>query len=283
MTDETAKRVDIESIRNIVVTGKSGAGKQPRIDVLVEQFGLTQLSTGNMFRHYLGVFNSIEYPGALDDYWSAENGDFIPDNEIREKLEGFLQGSSNDVELKTINMDDLILGLKAKYFVEKGLFGPDDLVNELLKASFAKHDFSNTVLDGYPRTINQSEYLLELLGNAGSRIDLVVVVDNDDDLIVKRTLGRRICPSCGKVYHTEFKPPNPDGTCKQCGTEVILRSDDSEEKILRRLQEFSTKCVPAIDHLKKAGIPVAHVNGNLEVFTKENVRRSVLDAIKAVQ
>lgn len=281
MKVETVTRINIDSCRNIVVTGKSGAGKQPRIDVLVEEFGLTQLSTGNMFRHYLGLFNSIEYPDTLDAYWSGETDNFIPDNEIREMLLDFIRGSINDVEQKTINIEDLILGLKAKYFVEKGLFGPDDLVNDLLKSSFAKHDFTNTVLDGYPRTINQSEYLLELLGNAGSKIDLVVVVDNDDDLIVKRTMGRRICPSCGKVYHTEFKPPNPDGTCK-CGTEVILRSDDSEEKIMRRLQEFRTKCVPAIEHLKKAGIPIAHVNGNLEVFTKENVRKSVLEAIEAV-
>jgi len=156
-------------------------------------------------------------------------------------------------------------------------------VNDLLKASFAKNDFKGTVLDGYPRTVNQSEYLTEIMKEVGGNIDLVLIVDNDDDLIISRTMGRRICPKCGKVYHTEFKPPNPDGTCKKCGTEVILRSDDSEQKIRSRLNEFSVKCTPAIEYLEKISIPVIHVNGNLEVFTHENVKNSVLKTIRKAQ
>ena len=62
--------INLSNASNIVVTGKSGAGKQPRIDVLVEEFGLNQISTGNIFRHYLGLFNSLEYPKTLDEFWS---------------------------------------------------------------------------------------------------------------------------------------------------------------------------------------------------------------------
>ena len=280
--------IELTSESNIVVTGKSGAGKQPRIDVLVEEFGLEQLSTGNIFRHYLGLFNNMEDPQTLDNFWSDEDGGFIPDSEIRAQLNEFLAeagkgtecGAPGDDEDAYPHIDDLVLGMKAKYFVEKGLFVPDGLVNDLLKASFAKNDFRGTVLDGYPRTNNQSGYLLELMKEAGRKIDLVLVVDNEDDLIISRTMGRRICPKCAKVYHTEFKPPNEDGTCKACGTEVILRSDDSKEKIGRRLEEFRVKCVPAIEFLKKEKIPVAHVNGNLEEFTTENVRNSVIEAIR---
>jgi adenylate kinase len=257
---------------NVVVTGKSGAGKQPRIDVLVQEFGLEQLSTGNIFRHYLGLFDAIAYPSDLNDFHLERTGEFLPDEKIEEILSPLLGNIPHDIS-------DLILGLKAKYFVEKGLFVPDDLVNDLLRASFAKNGFQGTVLDGYPRTINQSEYLLGMMREVKSRLDLVLVVDNDDDLIIKRTMGRRICPSCGKVYHVEFKPPGVDGTCTACGTAVILRSDDSQEKIRQRLEEFRTKGVAAIQFLRQAGIPVAHVNGNLEVFTPENVRKSVLDAI----
>ena len=283
--------IELTSQSNVVVTGKSGAGKQPRIDVLVEEFGLRQLSTGNIFRHYLGLFNSVEYPRTLDVFWSSGEGGFISDSEIRHQLNEFLAetgkgtecGAPGDDDEAYPHIDDLVLGLKAKYFVEKGLFVPDELVNDLLKASFEKNDLKGTVLDVYPRTVNQSEYLLRMMKDAGGKIDLILVVDNEDDLIIGRTMGRRICPKCSKVYHTEFKPPNDDGTCKECGTEVILRSDDSEEKIKSRLEEFRVKCIPAIQFLEKEGVQVAHVNGNLEEFTKENVMNSVLDAIQQVQ
>lgn len=274
---------ELTSGSNIVVTGKSGAGKQPRIDILVEEFGLRQLSTGNIFRHYLGLFDALGYPDTLDPFWSQETGGFIPDHDIEAALEGFLACTGTSAGGAHPTIHHLVLGLKAKYFVEKGLFGPDDLVNDLLKASFAENGFRGTVLDGYPRTVAQARYLLDMMEGAGGKVDLVLVVDNHDDLIIARTMGRRICPSCAKVFHTEFKPPNPDGTCTACGTPVILRSDDSEEKIGRRLQEFRTKCVPAIEFLRDHGIPVAHVNGNLEVFTPEHVRKSVLDAIRTVE
>ena len=283
--------IDLGKKSNIVVTGKSGAGKQPRIDVLVEEFGLNQISTGNIFRHYLGLFNALEYPKTLDEFWSDDAEGFIPDSEIRENIRAFMSTSNKGTEcgdpgsdeIEAPGIDDLVLGLKAKYFVEKGLFVPDDLVNDLLRATFAKNEFKGSVLDGYPRTVNQSKYLLKMMKEVRGTIDLVLVVDNEDDLIISRTMGRRICPTCSKVYHTEFKPPNTDGTCKECGTKVILRSDDSEEKIRSRLNEFRVKCVPAIQFLEEQGIPVAHVNGNLEEFTKENVRNSVMDAIGLVQ
>lgn len=266
------------TITNAVVTGKSGAGKQPRIDVLVKEFGLEQLSTGNMFRHYLGLFDSMGYPHSLEKFWSWEEEDFVPDEEIRKILIDYLDETATVKSEEEI--DELVLGLKAKYFVEKGLFGPDGLVNALLESEFAKKGFQKVVLDGYPRTINQAKYLLELMKKTGTTIDFVLVVDNDDELIIKRTVGRRICPKCGKVYHIEYNPPSPDGRCKECGTPVIQRSDDTEEKIKRRLEEFQTKAQPAVDYLEKSGIPVVHVPGNLEVFTEENVRRSVLDALE---
>ena len=71
-----------ENINNILVTGKSGAGKQPRIDVLVEEFGLTQLSTGNIFREYVGAFDKSGFTGDLERFYDAENDTFVPDQEI---------------------------------------------------------------------------------------------------------------------------------------------------------------------------------------------------------
>ena len=253
------------SITNVIVTGKSGAGKQPRIDVLVEEFGLEQLSTGNIFRSYLGKFNEYGYEGDLKEFWDESKERFIPDDEIAEKL-----GTSDN---------DIMLGMKAKYFVDKGLFVPDYITNELFESYFAKKNYRNQVLDGYPRTLQQAEFLLKLIERENSKIDFVLLVENSDEMIIERTVNRRICPKCGKVYHLVYNPPD-NGRCRECGAEVVQRSDDTEEKIRSRLEEFRKKTVPALEYLEKHGIPVVKVAGHLEEFTPENVRKSVMDAIE---
>ena len=252
------------SITNVIVTGKSGAGKQPRIDVLVEEFGLEQLSTGNIFRSYLGKFNKYGYEGDLKEFWDESKERFIPDDEIAEKL-----GTSDN---------DIMLGMKAKYFVDKGLFVPDYITNELFESYFAKKNYRNQVLDGYPRTLQQAEFLLKLIERENSKIDFVLLVENSDEMIIERTVNRRICPKCGKVYHLVYNPPD-NGRCRECGAEVVQRSDDTEEKIRSRLEEFRKKTVPALEYLEEHGIPVVKVPGHLEEFTPENVRKSVMDEV----
>lgn len=261
-------------LTNVVVAGKSGAGKQPRIDVLVEQFGLRQISTGNIFREYLGAWKKLGYQGTPEDFW--RDGAFAPAEELRATLAPLCAE-------KGVAVEAAILGLKAARYVDQGLFVPDDITNELFAAAFAAAGGSGLVLDGYPRTTDQSAFLLDLVGTHGARLDAILLVDGEDEAIVRRTTGRRICPTpgCGKVYHLEFKPPAEGGRCKECGAAVILRSDDSEEKIRKRLNEFQVKARPAVDALVAAGVPLATVPGNLPVFTDEAVRASVLDALAA--
>lgn len=259
------RKIDPNTITNIIVMGKSGAGKQPRIDVLVNEFGLEQLSTGNIFRRYIGDFDGIAFDGDLEQFW--KDGWFIPDEEIKEMLD--VRDSD----------DSIILGLKAKYFVERGMFVPDRITNELFASAFGKKNYKNQVLDGYPRTKNQAEFLLDLVKNNNSKIDLLMLVDTADELIIKRTVKRRICPKCGKVYHLDYNPPNGK-YCKKCGSKVIQRSDDTEEKIRSRLEEFRNKSLPALNFLQSNGIPIAKVPGHLDEFTPENVRKSVMEEIE---
>jgi len=261
------------TVQNIVVAGKSGAGKQPRIDVLVQTYGLSQLSTGNIFREYLGHYGKIRDAVKVDGLWS-ESG-FAPEAQIRAAL-------APAAESKGVAVDAAILGFKAAQYVDRGLFVPDNITNDLFAAVFRASKGKGLILDGYPRTPEQSDFLVALLGETGTKIDLVLVVDNEDEAIVKRTVGRRICPSktCGKVFHLEFKPPSADGKCTACGTAVIHRSDDTEAKIRTRLAEFQTKALPAIQRLQAAGIPSASIPGNLPVFTDEAVRESVLSVVK---
>lgn len=261
------------TISNILVMGKSGAGKQPRIDVLVKEFGLKQLSTGNMFRSYLKKFNSIDYKGDVLQFFDEATETFLDDQEILKALGPVAEWEDSD---------GVLLGLKAKYFVESGKFAPDSITNAMFEAEFVKAGCTGLVLDGFPRTIVQAELLLDLVIHYGTNIDAILMVDSDDDQILCRTLGRRICPSCKKVYHLEHKPPREGKYCVSCGKEVIQRIDDKEDKIRSRLDEFQTKALPAIKFLKTQAIPVVEVPGNLSVFTDEAVRVSVMDAINKV-
>ncbi len=253
-----------DDVDNVIVTGKSGAGKQPRIDVLVDEYDIEQLSTGDIFRSYLKEVDEFGLDKDLEKFWIKDEKKFIPDEKIAEEI--------------GTDQEEIILGLKAKYFVDRGKFVPDRITNELFESYFRKKDYSGQVLDGYPRTKDQAEYLLDLMEEKDFDIDFIVWVRNTDEKIVERTVKRRICPDCGKVYHLKYDPPE-DGNCKECGVEVIQRSDDTEEKIRARLQEFHEKTKPMIDHLKDR-IPVAEVPGHLEEFTPENVRRSVMEELE---
>lgn len=256
---------------NILVMGKSGAGKQPRIDVFTADFGMKQLSTGNIFRSFMKIFNDAAYKGDIDQFYDDKTDGFIPDNEIKGTL-----GSSIDDS----DFDDFLLGLKAHYYVSNGKYVPDSLTNMLFESYFSRSGYKGMVLDGYPRTIAQAEYLLKLTAEKETKIDAIVLVENEDEAIIKRTMGRRICPSCGAVFHLEFKPPKDGKFCSKCGTEVILRSDDTEGKLRTRLQEFRDKTMPTIQFLVEKEIPLVKAEGNLPVFTEEAVKMSVVEGLQ---
>jgi adenylate kinase len=268
MTPETTR------FQNILVMGKSGAGKQPRIDVLVKEFGLEQLSTGDIFRHFLNLLRDFHHQfteAEVKDIWGEL---LLPDPRIREILSRY---SSSEEE-----MEELFLGVKARYYIRKGLFVPDVLVNDLVDIAFSKMGYRGAVLDGYPRTMPQARHLISMVEKAGTRIDLVLLVDNEDEAIVARVVGRRICPSCGKVFHMEYKPPKEGRTCTRCGHDVVQRIDDTEENIWSRLRQFHHKVEPILEFIEEKGIPVAVVSGDLPEFTEEAVRSSVLEAIDVI-
>ncbi len=263
-------RPSLDGSSNILVMGKSGAGKQPRIDVLVQEFGLEQLSTGDIFRHYLGLLDRFDL--SLTESDLRRDGDtLVPDREILGMMAPYASSSSE--------LDELLLAVKARTYVDAGRFVPDELVNDLVDDAFGRMGYRGAVLDGYPRTLGQAHHLMRMVREAGTSVDLIVLVDNEDEAIVARTVGRRICPECKKVFHLEHRPPREGRLCTECGTEVVQRSDDTEEKVWSRLREFHTKVEPTLEFFEEQGVPVAVVPGNLPEFTEEAVRRSVLDAI----
>ncbi len=259
---------------NILVMGKSGAGKQPRVDVFISDFGLKQLSTGQIFRSFMKIVKKSAWEGDSNQFYDKKLQSFISDTDIKEIL-----GSKIDDSI----IDDFILGLKADYYIKNGYYVPDKLTNEIFGSYYSRHNYKGLILDGYPRTMAQAEFLLDLANGNGTKLNAIILVENEDKIIINRTLGRRICPNCGCVFHVDYKPPKDGKYCIKCGTQVITRSDDTKEKLQTRLKEFTDKTMPAINYLAGRGIPLIKINGNLQNFTKDAVKRDIYQGLEELR
>ncbi|CAH0120715.1 MULTISPECIES: adenylate kinase [unclassified Paenibacillus] len=159
------------------------------------------------------------------------------------------------------------LGLKAKQFVDQGLLVPDDvtigIVRERLQQSDCEKGF---LLDGFPRTISQAEALDDILASMNRKLDHVIDLKVDRDQLLARLTGRRICKSCGSTYHVIFNPPRQEGVCDKCSGELYQRSDDTEEKVGTRLDEYINKTAPLLDYYRTKGL-LRQVDGMKEIDT----------------
>jgi len=157
------------------------------------------------------------------------------------------------------------IGLKAKEYIDQGLLVPDEITNGIVKERLAQADCEKGfLLDGFPRTIQQAEALDSMLQELGRSIDHVVNLDVDRNLLLARLTGRRICKSCGATYHIMFNPPKAEGVCDKDGGELYQRSDDSEEKVGTRLDEYTSKTAPLLDYYSKQGL-LREVNGEQDI------------------
>lgn len=147
------------------------------------------------------------------------------------------------------------LGKQAKSFMDKGELVPDDITIAMLLDRIHKEDCKNGyILDGFPRTIPQAEALKEALAKQGEKIDLALDVEAPDDFIIKRMAGRRTCPNCSAIYHTETLKPKKEGICDLCGAELVQRKDDNEETVKNRLKIYHEMTEPLISYYKKENI-----------------------------
>jgi adenylate kinase len=157
------------------------------------------------------------------------------------------------------------LGVKAKEYVDAGLLVPDEvtigIVRERLQQEDCKKGF---MLDGFPRTISQAEALDEILKSLNTQIDHVVNLKVDRGLLLARLTGRRICRSCGATYHELFNPPAKPGVCDKCGGELYQRSDDTEEKVGTRLDEYINKTAPLLEYYESKGL-LRELNGERDI------------------
>lgn len=157
------------------------------------------------------------------------------------------------------------MGVEAKGYVDKGLLVPDEITNGIVRERLAQPDCnSGFLLDGFPRTLQQAESLDGMMTELEKKIDVVFNLVVDRSLLLARLTGRRICKSCGATYHVMFNPPQHEGVCDKCSGELYQRSDDTEEKVGTRLDEYSSKTAPLLDYYRNKGI-LKEVNGEQDI------------------
>ena len=161
------------------------------------------------------------------------------------------------------------LGVLAKSYIDKGALVPDDVVIKIVEDRLAREDCKNGfILDGFPRTIYQAEALKKI-----AAIDVVVNLVVDDEAIVKRVAGRRMC-RCGETYNVAFL--NGKTTCAKCGGELYQRDDDKEETVKSRLEVYHKETAPLIDYYRKEGL-LKDVDGSQGI---EAVYADILKVLK---
>ncbi len=199
----------------LILLGPPGAGKGTQASSIVAEYGITHISTGDIFRHNI----------------------------------------KNETEL----------GKKVKSYLDKGQLVPDELTIDLVWDRLSKEDCKNGfLLDGFPRTINQAEALQKGLEERGLKLDKVINIDVDKNILVKRLSGRRVCKNCGETYHIDNKPTLKDGVCDKCSGEVIQRADDNEKTVLDRIEVYEKQTFPLIDFYKNLGL-ILTVDGTLSI------------------
>ena len=153
--------------------------------------------------------------------------------------------------LRAAMKQDTPLGRKVKEYMDTGRLVSDEIVIELLSERLQEPDCANGfILDGVPRTIGQAEALEQ----AGIRFDAAVVLENDDEVIIERIGGRRVCEVCGASYHLKHSPAKVDGVCDKCGGKLVQRKDDAPETVKNRLEVYHTTTEPLKGFYEARGI-----------------------------
>lgn len=147
------------------------------------------------------------------------------------------------------------LGAKAKEYMDRGDLVPDEVIcGVIVERIDSPEALDGFLLDGFPRTLPQAEALGKALEPLGRRLTAVLSIEVDDDEVVRRLSGRRVCERNGHPYHVDFDPPKNPGFCDQDGSPLIQRDDDREETIKHRLKVFHEQTEPLVDHYEAQGL-----------------------------
>lgn len=162
--------------------------------------------------------------------------------------------STGDI-LREAVRTETALGKQAAPIMAIGGLVPDDLMIGIIRERLTREDArGGFILDGFPRTVPQAEKLEEVVAGNGKRNLRVIQLLVPDDVIVRRVASRRSCPKCGAVYSLESAPPKRDEVCDRDETPLVVRPDDREEAVRRRLDEFHRQTVPVVTFYRQKSV-----------------------------
>jgi len=172
---------------------------------------------------------------------------------ILEKKLGLPQVATGDLFRYNLK-NQTELGRLAKQYMDAGELVPDEVTIRMVEDRLARADCARgAILDGFPRNLQQAVALDEMLEPYGG-VDVVPFFAVDDDIVVERISGRRVCRNCGAVYHVTFNPPKQEGICDVCGGELYQRDDDRPETVKNRLYVYYKQTGPLIGYYFAKGL-----------------------------
>ena len=179
---------------------------------------------------------------------------------LAKKLEelGYISLSTGDMLREKSKTDEVL-----NEMMKKGSLISDDIVFNILEEKIVSLDDKNYILDGFPRTVNQAIMYDNLLEKLDKDIGVVIYLDVDKDILLKRTITRRVCPNCKKSYSTitESLKPKKENVCDVCKSSLIQRTDDTEDIFEVRYNEYMDKTYPLINYYEEKNI-FHHIDTN---------------------
>jgi adenylate kinase len=166
---------------------------------------------------------------------------------------GIPQISTGDL-LRQNRRERTELGMLADGLMQQGQLVPDDLVNKMVAVRLAEPDTAaGYILDGFPRTLAQAEWLDEFSAKNGCLPPTVAVeLRVDEEHLLRRITGRRTCATCNRIYNIYFSPPKQDELCDDDGTKLVQRADDTEEAFHKRMHVYHSQTMPVISHYERS-------------------------------
>jgi adenylate kinase len=210
----------------VLLLGAPGVGKGTQAQRLMAEFGIPQISTGDLLRQH--------------------------------------------------RRNHTPLGLLADEFMVQGKLVPDDLVNQMVAVRLTEPDTEHGyILDGFPRTLTQAEWLdTQLVAYLLPVVAINIVVD--EKVLLERITGRLTCPVCHTIYNIYSKPPKDDRVCDLEGAALTQRADDNVEAFHERMRGFEQKTAAVIEYYREHGNRFAEVDGDRSV---DEVTHSIREAL----
>jgi adenylate kinase len=194
-----------------------------------------------------------------------------------EQTRGMIQLSTGDM-LRSAREAGTPVGLRVREVMDRGELVSDAIVSALIGEHLDSARNRGAIFDGYPRTLHQAEALEILLGERGRKLNHVIELLVDEEVLVDRITGRFTCATCGASYHDHFHTPKVERTCDVCGGhEFKRRPDDNEQTVRTRMAEYRAKTAPILPYYEEKGL-VRRVDGMANVEEVAAAIDDILDS-----